>query len=113
MIRNQWYVVLESKEVRKKPIGVTRIGEKLVFWRNKSGKIQCAVDRCPHRGVALNIGKQENNHLQCPFHGFEYDASGRCVYIPANGRGGRIAKLSAIISITLRTKTTVLSGYGG
>jgi len=92
MIRNQWYVVLESKEVRKKPVGVTRMGEKLVFWRNETGKIHCAVDRCPHRGVALSIGKLENDHLQCPFHGFEYDASGHCVLIPANGQGGRIPK---------------------
>jgi len=90
MIRNQWYVVLESKEVRKKPVGVTRMGEKLVFWRNEAGKVFCAVDRCPHRGVALSIGKLENDHLQCPFHGFEYDGRGHCVYIPANGKGGRI-----------------------
>ena len=92
MIRNQWYVVLESKEVRKKPIGVTRMGEKLVFWRNEAGKIHCAVDRCPHRGVALSIGKIQHDHLQCPFHGFEYDGRGRCVHIPANGRGSRIPK---------------------
>lgn len=92
MIRNQWYVVLESKEVRKKPVGVTRMGEKLVFWRNETGEIHCAVDRCPHRGVALSIGKIEHDHLQCPFHGFEYDGRGRCVHIPANGRGSRIPK---------------------
>ncbi len=30
MIRNQWYAILESNEVpRNKPIGVTRMGEKL------------------------------------------------------------------------------------
>ena len=92
MIRNQWYVVLESKEVRKKPIGVTRMDEKLIFWRSETGSVHCAVDRCPHRGVALSIGKIVHNHLQCPFHGFEYDESGRCVHIPANGRGGRIPK---------------------
>jgi phenylpropionate dioxygenase-like ring-hydroxylating dioxygenase large terminal subunit len=92
MIRNQWYAVLESKEVRQKPVGVTRMGEKLVFWRNGRGKVSCAVDRCPHRGVELSRGKRENDHLQCPFHGFEYDANGRCVHIPANGKGGRIPK---------------------
>lgn len=92
MIPNQWYVVLESKEVRNKPIGVTRMGEKLVFWRDNLGNISCAVDRCPHRGVALNIGKIVDDNLQCPFHGFEYDTRGRCVHIPANGKGGRIPK---------------------
>lgn len=92
MIRDQWYVVLESKEVRKKPIGVTRMGEKLVFWRDNLGNISCAVDRCPHRGVALSIGKIKAGHLQCPFHGFEYNQSGRCVHLPANGRAGKIPK---------------------
>ncbi len=90
MIRNQWYVVLESREVKAHPTGVTRLGEKMVFWRDQAGKVCAAVDRCPHRGVALSAGMIENKHLQCPFHGFEYDSSGNCVLIPANGRNGVI-----------------------
>jgi len=86
MIRNQWYVVLESKQVGNKPVGVTRLGEKLVFWRDEDHKIHCAYDRCPHRGVRLSIGKVHEGHLQCPFHGFEFDSSGKCVHIPAEGR---------------------------
>ena len=65
MIRNQWYVVLESNEVGNRPIGVTRLGEKFVFWRDPAGKISAAVDRCPHRGVALSAGMIEHDHLQC------------------------------------------------
>jgi len=90
MIRNQWYVLLESDEVRDRPIGVTRMGEKMVFWRDSSGKVHAAVDKCPHRGVQLSLGEVVDDHLQCPFHGFEYDASGKCVHVPANGRGGAI-----------------------
>jgi phenylpropionate dioxygenase-like ring-hydroxylating dioxygenase large terminal subunit len=90
MIRNQWYVVLESNEVGKRPVGVTRLGEKLVFWRDGAGKVHAAADRCPHRGIELSIGKVLDDHLQCPFHGFEFDTSGKCVLIPANGRGGVI-----------------------
>ena len=92
MIRNQWYVVLESREVGNKPVGVTRLGEKLVFWRDAQQVVRCAYDRCPHRGVQLSIGVVHNGHLQCPFHGFEYDFNGRCAHIPANGKGGRIPK---------------------
>jgi phenylpropionate dioxygenase-like ring-hydroxylating dioxygenase large terminal subunit len=90
MIRNQWYVVLEANEVSDQPVGVTRLGEKLVFWRDPEGKVNAAVDRCPHRGAALSIGKLHSGHLQCPFHGFEFDPSGKCVLIPANGRNGVI-----------------------
>ena len=90
MIRNQWYVVLESDEVKKQPIGTTRMGEKLVFWRDQSGKVNAAVDFCPHRGIAISKGDIQGDHIQCPFHGFEYDGSGKCVLIPANGRDGVI-----------------------
>ncbi len=87
MIRNQWYAILESNEVpRNKPIGVTRMGEKLVAWRDNGGKVTVMHDLCPHRGVALSIGEVHGDCIWCPFHGFEYDASGRCTLIPANGR---------------------------
>ena len=88
MIRNQWYVVLETAELKKHPVGVTRLGEKMVFWRDQAGVVHAAGDRCPHRGAALQLGKIVDDHLQCPFHGFEYDGSGKCVLVPAYGRNG-------------------------
>ena len=85
MIPNQWYVVLDSKQVKNKPVGVTRMGEKLVFWRDGDGQVSCLRDKCAHRGVALSEGKILDGQLQCPFHGFEYDESGKVTKIPANG----------------------------
>ncbi len=94
MIPNQWYVVLESKEVKPgKPVGLTRMGEKMVFWRDTAGRIGCVVDQCPHRGVALSAGKLMGDHIQCPFHGFEFDSSGRCMLIPANGKMAEVPKV--------------------
>ncbi|MEJ2293799.1 MAG: aromatic ring-hydroxylating dioxygenase subunit alpha [Candidatus Lokiarchaeota archaeon] len=89
MIPNQWYVVLESKEVSKEdPVAVTRLGEKLVFWRNKEGDVICLRDKCAHRGAKLSIGKicKGGETIQCPFHGLEYDNTGKCTIIPANGK---------------------------
>jgi phenylpropionate dioxygenase-like ring-hydroxylating dioxygenase large terminal subunit len=94
MIPNQWYVVLDSKEVRTgKPVGVTRLGEKMVFWRDSQGKLGCLVDQCPHRGVAFSAGKLVGDCIQCPFHGFEFDTTGRCTLIPANGRSAEVPKV--------------------
>jgi phenylpropionate dioxygenase-like ring-hydroxylating dioxygenase large terminal subunit len=46
MIPNQWYAVLSSKEVkRNKMIGATRLGEKLVFWREKGGALHCIAKK--------------------------------------------------------------------
>jgi len=90
MLRNQWYVVLESREVKHKPIGVTRMGEKLVFWRDAQGQVRCLRDRCAHRGAALSKGRVTHGHIACPFHGFEYDATGQCQVIPANGHNSPV-----------------------
>lgn len=87
MIPNQWYAVLESKEVpSNKPVGVIRLGEKLVFWRDAEGQVVCQRDKCAHRGAALSKGKVVGNCVECPFHGLQYDSTGRCQLIPANGR---------------------------
>lgn len=91
MIPNQWYVVLESSEVKAgRPVGLTRMGEKLVFWRDSRGQVACQYDRCAHRGVALSAGAVVGDSIRCPFHGLEYDVSGRCRLIPANGRAAPV-----------------------
>lgn len=86
MIKDKWYAIMNSSEVKSKPVGVTRFNEKLVLWREDNGKLNCIYDRCCHRGASLGLGRITNNHLACPFHGFEYDGSGRVVVIPAMGR---------------------------
>lgn len=97
MIRNQWYAVLNSGEVKAgTPTGVTRMGEKLVFWRDEQGQISCFRDICPHRGAALSIGKRIDDRLQCPFHGFEFDSMGRCTKIPANGASSEPPKAFSV-----------------
>lgn len=99
MIRNQWYVVLDSKEVPpKKLVGVTRLGENLVFWRDEQGKVHCLADRCPHLGASLSAGKHCGERIACPFHAFEYDVNGQCRYIPALGRGSEPPKAMLVAS---------------
>jgi phenylpropionate dioxygenase-like ring-hydroxylating dioxygenase large terminal subunit len=97
MIPNQWYAVLESHEVKRgKPVGVTRLAEKMVFWRDQDGKIVAQSDLCPHRGVALSEGPVKGNCIMCPFHGFRFDSSGRCTVIPANGANTPVPKAFSV-----------------
>ena len=93
MIPNQWYAVLSSKQVKKnKLIGVTRLSEKLVFWRDEADEVHCIYDKCCHRGASLCTGTLVENHVQCPFHGFLYDGSGKVTRIPANGKNAKVAE---------------------
>jgi len=78
-----WWPVLASSEVRNKPVGRTRFGEQLVFWRDGDSVVSMA-DRCPHRGAALSLGRinQQEHTITCPFHGLEFGADGNCTRVP-------------------------------
>src|SRR5581483_9032180 len=39
--------------------------------------------RCAHRGTQLSTGWVEGDALRCFYHGWKYDASGRCIEQPA------------------------------
>ncbi len=103
MIPNHWYAVLESREIpRRRPVGVTRLGEKLVLWRTPGGELVCQEDLCPHRGAALSAGWLSGERVVCPFHGLEYDPSGRCCVIPANGAQASVPKAFHVRSLPVR-----------
>ena len=87
MITNQWYAVLSSHELKpNKVTAARRFGENLVFFRDNDGKPGCVTDLCAHRGASLEKGCVKEGHIQCPFHGIEYDLTGKCVHIPSEGR---------------------------
>lgn len=91
MISNQWYAVLSSADVeKKKVIGVRRFGEDLVFFRDEKGNLGCVTSLCAHRGASLEKGCVKEGHIQCPFHGIEYDVHGKCVHIPSEGRASKM-----------------------
>lgn len=87
MIPNQWYAILPSKAVKPSRVtGVKRLGMDLALFRNSGGDICCVADQCTHRGAALSLGKVKGDCVECPFHGLQFDKTGRCRLIPANGR---------------------------
>ena len=93
MIKNQWYVVLESGEVKKgKLLSVKRLGKQLVAWRNELNQVSIVEDRCPHMGASLSQANYCNGEISCAFHGLQFNGSGDCTYVPALGRTGKIPK---------------------
>jgi phenylpropionate dioxygenase-like ring-hydroxylating dioxygenase large terminal subunit len=99
MIYNQWYVVLESKELKRdKPLRAKRFSKNLVLWRDVNSKALCMADECCHRGASLSCGKIVGGMLECPFHGFIYDGSGNVGVIPANGKNRPVPETMKIRS---------------
>ncbi|WP_374005881.1 Rieske 2Fe-2S domain-containing protein [Delftia lacustris] len=84
MIENSlWHPVAQAHEVVDAPLGVQLLDQPLVLWRDPQGQVRVFVDRCPHRGARLSMGRVENGHLECPYHGWQFADSGQCVKVPA------------------------------
>ena len=80
---NVWTPIELARRVKSRPVSLTIAGERVVLFRGADGKIAALIDRCPHRGVALSLGKvTQQGALQCPFHGWEFDGQGKCVHVP-------------------------------
>ena len=81
-----WYFLASRKSLEKeKLIRKTWMGEEIVVWCDQRGNVCVAEAYCPHLGSDLGPaagGCVRDGRLVCPFHGFEYEADGRCVATP-------------------------------
>ena len=81
-LNNFWYVAANSEELKDKPIARIILGNPIVLFRGKSGKIGALDDRCAHRLTPLSLGRIDGDQLECGYHGWTYDCAGKCVRLP-------------------------------
>ena len=78
--REYWYPCVWAKEVGRKPKNIKMLGDELVLFRGKNGKIVALNEWCPHRGARLSRGFCEfEGTVTCPYHGYTFDETGNCV----------------------------------
>jgi len=97
---NVWTPVALSSEVRSAPLPVVIAGTRVVLFRGPAGAIAALVDRCPHRGVALSLGRVVDGCIECPFHGWRLDVAGNVAHVPLNPD----AKLGSLGGVALPTR---------
>jgi phenylpropionate dioxygenase-like ring-hydroxylating dioxygenase large terminal subunit len=78
-----WHPVALASEIRDRPVAVKVLDQEIVLYRTDQG-ITAAADLCVHRGAPLSLGKLTGNRISCAYHGYCYDAAGRCTHIPAH-----------------------------
>ena len=81
-LRNGWYAAIWSKDLQDKPVGRTFLNEKVVLFRNASGKVAALEDCCCHRAAPLSKGEVAGEYLACGYHGLQFDINGQCVAVP-------------------------------
>ena len=82
--RPYWHPVARGKDLDPGAVvAVTLLGEELVLWRTPGGEVGLVEDLCAHRGTRLSAGTvSDDGCIRCPYHSWEYDATGACQRIP-------------------------------
>lgn len=85
---DHWYPLAWSRELKPgRTLAVSFAGEPIVLVRPKDGRVFALEDRCAHRQVKLSAGVVKGCTVQCGYHGWAYDASGKCTDVPYLGKG--------------------------
>lgn len=83
VMRRTWQPVALSADLPLgKVISYKLMGVNLVVARLPDGLL-AADDQCPHKGMRLHLGEIRDGELQCPYHGWRFDAGGGCTNIPS------------------------------
>jgi phenylpropionate dioxygenase-like ring-hydroxylating dioxygenase large terminal subunit len=82
-VRNAWYVAAWDHEVTRSMQRRVILDEPILLFRKDDGTAVALEDRCCHRQAPLSMGKLIGNIVKCPYHGLEFDASGKCVKVPS------------------------------
>ena len=102
----------------QRPLKAVRLlGQELVLFRDETGRYGLLDRDCPHRGADLAYARHEGDGLRCPFHGWKFDATGRCLETPAeppvNGVPSTLCQRVRQRSYPLQQVAGVLFAYLG
>ena len=93
LLRRYWYPVAVVQELTdESPTKFVRLlGENLVLFKDKSGRVGLLADRCAHRSASLVYGRVEERGIACAYHGWLYDCDGNILETPP-GRNDAIMR---------------------
>jgi phenylpropionate dioxygenase-like ring-hydroxylating dioxygenase large terminal subunit len=114
LLRRYWQPVALVDEMKgERPVKAVRVfGENLVLYKTQSG-YGLMQRHCPHRGADLAYGRIEPDGLRCSFHGWKFDAAGKCIETPAEPEGSRLCEHIRLRACPVVEKSGVLFAYLG
>ncbi len=85
LMRQYWIPAAMSSELKADggPLRLLLLGEKLIGFRDRAGRVGVMDHRCPHRCASLFLGRNEGDGLRCVYHGWKFDVEGHCVDMPS------------------------------
>jgi len=83
LMRRYWQPIGAASELQTRWTKRVRLlGEDLVLFRNRQGKLGLIAEQCPHRRASFAHGIPTDDGIRCPYHGWEFNAEGKCLSQP-------------------------------
>ena len=116
LFRRYWIPVMHAEELPENecpPVRVKLLSERLLAWRDTQGRLALTDEFCAHRGVSLWFGRNEQNGLRCPYHGWKYDHTGQCIEVPSEPAESGFCQKIKLKSYPLIERGGILWAYMG
>ena len=116
LMRRYWVPALMSSQLPRAdgpPVRVRLLHERLVAFRDSSGRAALVAERCPHRGASMFFGRNEESGLRCVYHGWKFDLEGRCVDLPSEPPASTFKNKVSITAYPCIERGGLVWGYLG
>ncbi|MEM7348863.1 MAG: aromatic ring-hydroxylating dioxygenase subunit alpha [Chloroflexota bacterium] len=98
----------------ERPVKAVRLlGENLVLFKDEQGGYGLMQQHCPHRAADLAYGRLEDGGLRCTFHGWLFNAQGKCLEQPPEPIGSKYFQKVDLVSYPVVEKNGILWTYMG
>ena len=91
-MRRFWQPLCLASELTDVPLAIRVLGEELVAFRDKGGRVGVLHLHCCHRGASLEYGIVCEQGIRCCYHGWQFDIDGTILQAGAEPPESRIPK---------------------
>jgi 5,5'-dehydrodivanillate O-demethylase len=114
MLRRYWWPVGFSDEIHgARPKKVQLLGEDFVLFRDGAGRLGMLESQCAHRRAPMQYGRVEKQGIRCCYHGWLWDAHGRCLETPCEEPGSTLKDRVKMASCPVQEAAGLVFAYIG
>jgi 5,5'-dehydrodivanillate O-demethylase len=92
---------------------VRLLGEDLVLFKDRTGKLGLIGEFCPHRRASFAYGIPTEEGIRCPYHGWQFDGAGHCLEQPNEPAGSAFKDKVTTAGYPVQTMGGLIWAYLG
>jgi len=113
IFRRYWIPIEVAGDLGPKPKPVRILGEDLVLFRFPNGEPGLVGAKCAHRSAGMQHATPEARGIRCCYHGWLYDALGRCIEMPCEPKDTPLLQQARIAGYPAVDRYNIIWAYLG